>query len=166
MGWTIARLSEAHDCRRFRCGEHTLDSYLKRHAMANDLAGLGSTYAAVEDGTQRVLGYVTLCASAIHFQHVPAHSLPRYPIPAVLIARLAVDRSVQKDGIGTHLMLYALRLVESVADRLAVFAVTVDALTPGAKSWYQSRFGFTELLDDPLHLFVTIADLRASGLAG
>jgi hypothetical protein len=61
-------------------------------------------------------------------------------------------------------MLMALRLAVQIADRLGVFAVTVDAMGDEAKAFYQNRFGFIELLDDPHHLFVTIADLRASGI--
>jgi hypothetical protein len=67
-------------------------------------------------------------------------------------------------GVGTDLMLMALRLAVEIADRIGVFTVTVDAMDVDAKAFYQKRFGFTELLDDPQHLFVTVADLRASGI--
>jgi GNAT superfamily N-acetyltransferase len=162
--WKIERLSEKHDCRNFRCGEHVLDNFLMRHALGNDRRGLGSTYVAVAEGINQVLGYVTLSANSVHFENVPTEHLPHYPIPAVLIARLAVDKSAQRMGVGTGLMLAALRLALEISDRLGVFAVTVDALSEEAKAFYQKRFGFTELLDDPHHLFVTVADLRASGI--
>jgi GNAT superfamily N-acetyltransferase len=162
--WKIERLTEKHDCREFRCGEHVLDNFLIRHALANDRRGLGSAYAAVADGTNQVLGYVTLCSNSMHFEHAPTKDLPHYPIPTVLIARLAVDKSSHRMGIGTGLMLMALRLAVEISDRLGVFAVTVEALSEEAKTFYQKRFGFTELLDDPHHLFATIADLRASGI--
>ena len=162
--WKIERLTEKHDCRKFRCGQHLLDNFLIRHALENDRRGLGSTYVAVAGGTDHVLGYVTLSANSVHFENVPTEDLPHYPIPAVLIARLAVDRSAQRMGVGTGLMLAALRLAVDISDRVGVFAVTVDAMNEEAKAFYQERFGFTELLDDPRHLFVTIADLRASGI--
>ena len=166
MDWKTERLTERHDCRRFRCGKHALDSFLKRHALENDRRGLGNTYVAVAEETGRVLGYVTLCSSSVHFEHLPTEDLPHYPIPAILIARLAVERSAQGMGVGSGLMLMALRLAVEVADRSGVFAVTVDAVTDDAKAFYQRRFGFTELLDNPRHLFVTLADLRASGIEG
>lgn len=164
MNWKIERLSDKHDCRRFRSGGHTLDNFLKRHALENDRRGLGSTYVAVTEETGQVIGYVTLCSNSVHFENLPTEDLPHYPIPAILIARLAVDRSTQGMGVGTGLMLMALRLAVQIADRLGVFAVTVDAMGDEAKAFYQNRFGFIELLDDPHHLFVTIADLRASGI--
>ncbi|MEW6669866.1 MAG: GNAT family N-acetyltransferase [Thermodesulfobacteriota bacterium] len=141
-----------------------MDSFLIRHALENDRRGLGSTYVAVAEGTNQILGYVTLCSNSVHFENVPTKDLPHYPIPAVLIARLAVHRSSQRMGVGTGLMLMALRLAVEVSDRLGVFAVTVEAMNEEAKTFYQKRFGFTELLDDPHHLFVTVADLQASGL--
>lgn len=162
--WKIERLTEKYDCRKFRCGQHLLDNFLMRHALANDRRGLGSTYVAIAEGPNHVLGYVTLSANSVHFENVPTENLPHYPMPAVLIARLAVDSSAQRMGVGTGLMLAALRLAVDISDRVGVFAVTVEAMNDEAKAFYRKRFGFTELLDDPHHLFVTVADLRASGI--
>lgn len=164
MNWKIERLDEKHDCRKFRCGEHILDNFLIRHALVNDRRGLGRTYVAIAEEADQVLGYVALCSNSVHFENVPAENMPQYPIPAILIARLAVAKAAQGIGVGTDLMLMALRLAVEIADRIGVFAVTVDAISEDAKVFYQKRFGFTELLDDPHHLFVTVADLRASGI--
>ena len=92
-------------------------------------------------------------------------NLPPYPIPVILIARLAVTRRSQGMGVGSDLMLAASGLALDIAGRLGVYAVTVFAMSANAKAFYQKRFGFTELLDNLHHLFVTIADLRASGIA-
>jgi len=162
--WKIERLTEKHDCRKFRCGEHILDNFLIRHALENDRRGLGRTYVAIAGEADQVLSYVTLCSNSVHFENVPTENMPHYPIPAILIARLAVAKFVQGMGVGTDLMLMALRLAVEIAGRIGVFAVTVDAMNEDAKAFYRKRFGFTELLDDPHHLFVTVADLRASGI--
>jgi len=162
--WKIERLTEKHDCRKFRCGEHILDNFLIRHALENDRRGLGRTYVAIAGEADQVIGYVTLCSNSVHFENVPTENMPHYPIPAILIARLAVAKFAQGMGVGTDLMLMALRLAVEIADGIGVFAVTVDAMNEDAKAFYQKRFGFTELLDDPHHLFVTVADLRASGI--
>ena len=172
-----------------------------RHALENDRRGLGRTYVAIAEEADQVIGYVTLCSNSVHFENVPTEKMPHYPIPAILIARLAVAKlapappsstsgstfsvdstfSVGSSGFGfcvlsylffglistspfTDLMLMALRLSVEIADRIGVFVVTVDAMSEDAKAFYQKRFGFTELLDDPQHLFVTVADLRASGI--
>lgn len=160
---SIERLDASHDYRQFRCGEHSLDYFLKRHALANDRRGLGATYVAVS-AERQVLGYVTICASSVSFHNMPLRELPAYPVPAFLIARLAVDRRAQGQGVGTELVLMALKLATEVADRIGLLAVTVDALNDEAARMYRQRFGFGELLDDPRHLFITIADLKASGL--
>lgn len=166
MRWRIERLSAAHDCRGFRCGRHRLDNFLARHALTNDRRGLGRTYVAAVEGSRRVVGYITLCSSAVDFEHLPERDLPRYPIPAILVARLAVSADVQGRSVGTDLMLMALDLAVAIADRLGVFAVAVEALDAEATRFYRERFGFTALLDDPRHLYVTVADLRASGIGG
>ena len=166
MTWRIERLGGSHVTRGFRCGDHRPDNFLKRHAFDNDRNGLGTTYVASDDATMQVLGYVTLCTSAVRFDHVPAENLPHYPVPTLLVARLAVDRRAQGKGVGSALMLAALQVAENVADQVGVFAVTVEALDMRAHAFYRDRFGFTELLDDPHHLFLTIADLRATGPGG
>lgn len=164
MAGTIERISDAHDFRRFRCGEHVLDHFLRRYALDNDRRGLGSTYVAIDDAAGTVLGYVTLCTTSIHFEHVPKDALPHYPVPAVLIARLGVDRRAQGRGIGAGLILHALRLAVGVAETMGVYAVVLDAMSDRAAAFYRKHFGFSELLDSPYHLFVTVADLRASGI--
>ncbi|MBI3929993.1 MAG: GNAT family N-acetyltransferase [Armatimonadetes bacterium] len=79
-----------------------------------------------------------MTASTARCRSRSSSPIPRSsPIPALLVARLAVDRSAQGLGVGTGLMLAALRIAEKVADQVGVFAVTVDALNPRAKSFYQ-----------------------------
>lgn len=163
FAWTIERLAETHDRRSFRCGTHQLDNYFRKHALDNDRRGLGRTYVATQVGTGKVLGFLSLCTNSVQFETVPVADLPRYPIPTLLVARLAVDRSAQGVGVGSDLLLAALEIAVKVADQVGVFAVTVDAMNDEAKVFYRKKFGFSELLDDPRHLFVTIADLRASG---
>lgn len=163
IDWQIERLIEQHEFGKFRCGEHSLDLFLRRYALENDRRGLGSTYVAAATESRRVLGYVTVCSSSVQFEVLPEGlELPRYPLPTLLIARLAVDRSAQGLGIGRALVLMALELSLEISERLGIYAVTVDALNESARKFYVERFGFSELLDDPKHLFVTIADVRAS----
>ncbi|MCE7870287.1 GNAT family N-acetyltransferase [bacterium CPR1] len=162
-GWQIERLTDQHEFGKFRCGEHSLDLFLRRYALENDRRGLGSTYVAAAVDSRRVLGYVTVCSSSVQFEVLPEGlNLPRYPLPTLLIARLAVDRSAQGLGIGRALILMVLELAVEISERLGIFAVTVDALNESARKFYLERFGFSELLDDPKHLFITIADVRAS----
>lgn len=160
--FTIERLSSAHDRGQFDCGEPALNEYLQRFAGQHDRKGLGRTYVAVDPGETVVKGYYTISSGAVSFEDVP-ENLPRYPIPVVLLARLAVDRSARGHGLGAMLLIHALKKAEEVSEQLGVHAVAVDALNEAARAFYL-KYGFTELLDDPLHLYLPMRKIRQLGL--
>jgi GNAT superfamily N-acetyltransferase len=157
--YSIVPLSTRHSRDQFDCGKHSLNDYLKRFARQNDDKGLGRTYVAVssEDETT-VYGYYTLSSGTIQFDTIP-EKLPRYPIPVVLLARLAVDQSVGGQGFGRILLTDALRRSIRLADQLGIYAVEVQALDETAKAFYL-KFGFKELSDDQFHLYIAMKTLR------
>jgi GNAT superfamily N-acetyltransferase len=160
--FTIERLSSAHDCGQFDCGETILNEYLQRFAGQHDRKGLGRTYVAVDPGEKMVKGYYTISSGAVSFEDVP-ENLPRYPVPVVLLARLAVDRSASGHGLDVMLLIHALKKADEVSEHLGVHAVAVDALNEAARAFYL-KYGFTELLDDPLHLYLPMRKIRQLGL--
>lgn len=163
LPYIIVPLNNAHDRKAFDCGEPSLNEFLKRYARQNDEKGLGRTFVAVPPGTARVYGYYTLASGAVKSETMP-EKLPRYPTPVALLGRLAVDESTKGQGLGKILLLDALRRVLLLTDQLGIFAVEVHAITPEAKSFYL-KYGFTPLLDDEMHLYLTLKDIRRLGLA-
>ena len=89
--------------------------------------------------------------------------MPRLDVPVVLLGRLAVDRSVQGQGLGSLLLIDALRRAQHLAEHVGIRAVEVDAIDEAARQFY-SRFGFVPLLDDPNHLFLPMPVIRKLGL--
>jgi len=93
----------------------------------------------------------------------------RYPIPAVLLARLAVDSSLQGCGLGSRLLLHALGEIAEAARHVGFEVVVVDAIDPDAVTFYAQR-GFTQFEDHELRLFMPVKDLLATmasaGVAG
>ena len=85
--------------------------------------------------------------------------MPHYPIPAVLLGRLAVDRSVQGKGLGEFLLVDALKRVAAASQTIGVHAVLVDALHEAAAAFY-AAYGFVPLVDRPLTLFLPLATVR------
>ncbi len=85
-------------------------------------------------------------------------------IPVVLLGRLAVDRSVQGQGLGELLLLDALRRAQHIADEIGVRAVEVDAIGEKARAFY-ARYGFVQLVDDPNHLFLSLQVIRKLALS-
>ncbi len=160
----IEPLASGHDRASFGCGEESLDVFLHRFARQNMARGVGVTYVAVEEeAPARILGYYTLSSSAIARQDVPDSAetarLPRYPVPAALIGRLAVETGAQGRGLGLLLMLDALARVVRISGEMGIHAVEVVALHERARAFYE-RLGFVSLQDDPLHLFLPLSIAR------
>lgn len=156
--FAITALDSTHDRGDFDCGEPSLNDYLKRFALQNAKQGLGRTWVAVEAGGVAVKGYYTLVSSSVSFDIVPK-KLPRYPVPVILLARLAVDLRYQGQRFGADLLLDALERAAEVADEVGVYAVVLDALHDSAQRFYL-KYGFEPLTDDHLHLYLPIKTIK------
>jgi len=86
----------------------------------------------------------------------------RFPIPIAILARLAVDRRHQRQGLGAALLDDAVRRVLVAAEQVAVRAIVFHAADKTAAAFSQ-RFGFRTLGTTPPTLMVTLAELRAAG---
>ncbi|MGH8932656.1 MAG: GNAT family N-acetyltransferase [Egibacteraceae bacterium] len=159
-------LEDRHLTQAFDCGEPSLNIWLSNHALTNQSRDLSRTYVAVDSRDGRVVGYVALVTAQILLEELPRSQARGVAgldaIGAVLIARLAVDRLLQRRGLGAWLLLRALRLCVEVADRVAVRAVIVDPLNKSAMDWY-ARYGFVPLPDrEDNRMWLPIKRIRAS----
>ncbi len=160
--WAVERLDRSHERAEFACRKGPLDNFLRTLVSQYEKRRLGRTYVVVRPGEKRVLGYYTLASGAVSSADLPekaAKKLPQHPIPVVLLARLAVDQSVQGQGLGGALLRDALRRCLSLGDQVGVHAVEVDAIDEEAKAFYQ-KYGFLPLQDNPLHLFLPLATVE------
>jgi GNAT superfamily N-acetyltransferase len=159
---SIEPLTPQHQREGFDCGEDSLNRYLRQYASQHQKKNIGRIYVAVETGERRALGYYTLANGSVAFRSVPqAKGLPReYPIPVILLARLAVDRTMSGQGLGAVLLFDALKRAAEVSRVSAAYAVIVDALNERAKSFYL-HYHFEESLDDPMRLFLPMRDIEA-----
>ncbi len=134
----------------------SLVEYLQRFALRHaekDL--LARTFLAIDDrdDQERLAGYFTLATAGVERRSVDAleslQRLPRFPIPAVLLARLAVDGRVQGQGLGRYLLEEALGLTLQLAESgpVAFRLFVTDAIDEAAAKFYE-RFGFTRLADE------------------
>ena len=109
----------------------------------------------------RVLGFYSISPGAIAFSSVPAtltRRLGRYEVPVFRLGRLAIDRSVQGQGLGGDLLLAAGDRALAVAAEVGGVALAIDAKDEQAATWYE-RFGALRLLDDPLKLILPLATI-------
>ncbi len=154
----IEPLTANHNREAFDCGEESLNDFLKRFARQNDEKGLGRTFVAVKSGEPTIYGYYTIASGALRFDSIP-EKLPRYPVPVVHLGRLAVDKAAKGQKLGKALLADALTRAVNIADQLGIYAVEVFALNEAAREFYL-KFGFTELLDDRQHLYLTVKKIR------
>jgi GNAT superfamily N-acetyltransferase len=153
-----------HNIAGFSSGRPELDDWLKRYAGQGERRDTTRTFVRAQaDGT--VIAYYTLVATTVERDKatpaVAAGTPTRFPIPACLIARLAVDHNQQGQGLGSSLLRDALRRVLLASEHVAIRAVAVDAIDATAAAFY-TRHGFTPLTALPLRLQVPLSDVRAT----
>jgi GNAT superfamily N-acetyltransferase len=144
----------------FDCGQDDLNRFLKRFALANQAANAAQTYVTCR--TKRVVGYYSLAVGSVQREDSPPRAvkgMARHPVPVMVLARRAVDRSAQGSGIGRALLKDALMRTAQAADIAGIRAVAVHAKDDDARRWYE-QFDFEPSPTDPLHLFLLLKDLR------
>jgi len=155
-------LDKSHQRASFDCGKTSLNEWLQRFAGQYQRRDLARTYVAVRESDPRVVGYYALANHRVCYDALPkdqAQCLPSIDIPVVLLARLAVDKTTQGQGLGQHLLIDALRRVVHISASIGVRAVEVDAIDDHARQFYL-KFGFVPLLDDQQHLFLPMPVVR------
>lgn len=148
----------------FSCGVPSLDSWLVEHAPGADAVGSARTYVVVDEEQERVVGYYALTVASLERDEATGRAsrgMPRHPIPAMLLARLAVDESVQGEGIGATLLADAMQRTLLVADETGIRLLLVHAVNEEAKSFYL-HYGFEASPSDPMNLQLLIKDVRAT----
>ncbi|HWI95643.1 MAG TPA: GNAT family N-acetyltransferase [Solirubrobacterales bacterium] len=154
-------LGPDHSLSGFDCGVDSLSVWLPKHARAAAASGSARTYV-VEDAEQgRVVGYSALCAASVSRREANPRTrrgMPRHPIPAVLLTRLAVDRSVQGHGLGAFLLRDAMVRALGAAAEVGIRLVLVHALNESARNFYLHH-GFEPSQTDPMNLQLLIKDI-------
>lgn len=152
----------------FSCGEVALDEYLRRYAKSHEKINVGRTFVLLNGGEKdvpsSVIGYYTLSTAQVRIEDLPeSHrkKMPRYPIPAARLCRLAVDQSYHGRGIGEHLLIDSIKRVLQADASMAIHSLIVDAKNEKAKNFYL-KYGFLPLDGRALALFIPLATLRAA----
>lgn len=149
-------LAVIHLLDRFTCGEVSLDEWLKRRALSNQLSGASRTFVVTEQ-EQQVVGYYALAAGAVAHQLATSgvrRNMPD-PIPVLVLARLAVDDRAQGRQLGAALLQDAVQRAVAVSQNAGVRALLVHALHERAKQFYL-RYGFQESPQHPMTLMLRL----------
>ncbi len=154
-----------HDLKGFDCGKPSMNEFLARHAIKHSNLGLSRTFVLAEilgNTKKQVAAYYTLAASTVHREEIPVkRSLPAYPLPVVILARLAVSCHYQSKGLGAKTLIYSLRHAVSLSKSgLPSMGLILDVLDENALKFYQHFQLFERFTNNPMRLFVSMKTLE------
>ena len=160
---TLARpepLGADHQLEGFDCGKPALDDWLLRHARQAQGSGSAKTFV-VADGA-RVAGYFSLTVGQVDTLDAPERirkGMGQYPVPVVILARLAVSRQDQGHGIGLGLLRDAIRRTMLIAEQAGIRAMLTHPIDEEAAKFY-ARFGFIASPLSAQQLLLLLKDAR------
>ena len=135
-------LQKTHVISDFDCGKTSLNDWLKRYSLQAQQSGSVKTFAVCD--AQKVAAYFSLTLGQIDTFDAPdrvRQGMGQYPIPVIILARLAVDRQYKGLGLGTGLLKEAIKKALIIAEHAGVRALITHPLDEEAKTFYL-RFGF------------------------
>ena len=153
-------LAASHRVEAFDCGKPTLTDWLLRHA--HQAQGSGSARTFVSCDGNRVAGYYSLTVGQIDTMEASERvrkGMGQYPIPLVILARLAVDLDYQGQGAGFSLLQDAIHRAVAVAEHAGIRAMLTHPLDAEAAAFYR-RFGFESVPQSDRHLILLLKDAR------
>lgn len=155
------RLSEQHKTNSFNCGDNNLNDWLNKQAIKNQNSGASRTFVVSKNDV--VIGYYTLAGGSVERMSAPGNvsrNMPD-PIPVIVLGRLAIDKKLQGQKLGSALLKDAMLRTLSISLDIGVRALLVHAISPEAKSFYLS-YGFQESKFDDMTLFLSVKQIKSS----
>jgi hypothetical protein len=161
----IVPLDASHAVNELRSGEQSLDDWLRKHALANQLVHSSRTFVLVEPGSPHVWGYYSLTVASVQRQEASKGArsgMPQaYDIPAVLLARLARDEKRKYEGLGPLLLADAVLRTIRMSQNAGIRVLAVHAINEKARAWYLEH----DFQPSPIHdrlLMLSVPDLLAT----
>jgi GNAT superfamily N-acetyltransferase len=163
--WHEEPIDKRHDRQAFDCGEEALNEFLHRYARKSHELGGAKTFLAVDDADNKtVLGFYSLSPASVEFARTPEivrRGLARHDVPGFRLARLAVDRKLQGQGLGGQLLLAAGRRCLMASAEVGGVILVIDAKNERVAGWYAS-YGAMPLLDAPFSLLLPLSTIRTA----
>ena len=153
-------LGLSHRLDEFDCGKPALTQWLLHHARQAQASGSARTFVVCEQ--DRVAGYYSLTVGQIDTLEAPERirrGMGQYPIPLVILARLAVDADYQRSGLGFSLLQDAIMRTVSISDQAGIRALLTHPIDAKADAFYR-RFGFESTPTHDRQLILLLKDAR------
>lgn len=163
--WHEEPINKKHDREAFDCGGGALNEFLRRYARKSHELGGAKTFLAIDDADNKtIFGFYSLSPASVDYARTPEiirRELARHDVPGFRLARLAVDRRLQGQGIGGQLLLAAGRRCLLASAEVGGVVLVIDAKNERVAGWYAS-YGAVPLLDAPLSLLLPLATIEAA----
>lgn len=155
-------LAEHHKLDRFASGSGAMDTWLRDHARHAQAMRTARSFVWHE-GDEVALAYFSLASHLVVRAELPARVGRGSPdaIPAVLLARLALDRSLHGQGLGGQLLLDALSRAVQASEIAAARLMVVDAIDDQAAAFYEHH-GFVAVPGNRQRQVQKIGDIAAA----
>lgn len=157
----VELLDKHHKRNSFDCGNEALNQFLKQIARQHIQKGISRTFVLVDtEQPEIIISFFTLTLCEVRVEKLPPKFAKKYPskVPGVKLARLAVSKAYQRQGIGEIMMIEAMKRALIVAQNAGGIGLFVDAKDEAAKTYY-SRYGFVSLEDAFLEMFLPLSTI-------
>jgi len=157
----IELLDKTHYRKQFDCGNTALNSFLQKTARQHITKGMSRTFILIDDKSPRnIIGFYTLSVCEVESDYLPIVLSKKYPnqVPAVKLARLAINKNHQNLGYGNYLISSAVEKVILISENVGIIGLFVDAKDKNSKKYYE-QFGFISIEENPLLLFLPVKTL-------
>lgn len=139
----------------FDCGDPAINASLRQITRKPDDIESSPVFTAVDE-RNIINGFYSLTATNIEFAELPenlAEKIDTYPIPTVVINRIAVHKTLQRKGIGARLLIDALQRIHDTANEIGVMVILVEAANERLRAFYL-HYGFIPLSGSNSRLFL------------
>lgn len=162
MSYASEGLSERHETAGFSSGVAELDRWLTGSALHAQAMRTARTFVWHE-GDLRVIGYFSLAAHVVARAELAGKLSRGAPdrIPAILLARLALDKRLHGSGLGGELLWDALSRSVAASQLAGARLVVVDAIDAQAAAFY-AHHGFQAVPKHPFRLAQKMSDIAAA----
>ncbi len=157
----VELLDKRHNRDDFNCGNEALNRFLKQTARQHIQKGISRTFVLVDtEQPDIIISFFTLTLCEVRVEKLPPKFAKKYPskVAGVKLARLAVNKAYQRQGIGEIMMIEAMRRAVVVAENAGGIGLFVDAKDEAAKTYY-NRYGFVSLEDAFLEMFLPLSTI-------
>jgi GNAT superfamily N-acetyltransferase len=163
--WHEEPIQKKHDREASDCGDEALNEFLRRHARKSHERGGAKTFLAIDNADHKtILGFYSLSPASVKYARTPEtvrRGLARHDVPGFRLARLAVDRRLQGQGLGGQLLLAAGRRCLRASAEVGGVVLVIDAKNERVAAWY-AGYGAVPLLDARLSLVLPLATIETA----